>query len=602
VLESALSFIPEEMGVSLQRTAYSPNIKERMDASCALFDADGNLVAQAEHIPVHLGSMPLAVEAIKADFGDGLEDGDQVVLNNPYRGGTHLPDITVIKPVFQGPSRLAYVANRAHHADVGGIAAGSMPAESERLEDEGLVINPELLLRKGAERRAVFDRIRRATVNPVERLGDLRAQVAANELGSRRVLDFARRHAPGFLAQAAAELMDYSERRVRSSIASLPRGSWTGTDRLESPEGRGPRFLPIRARVTTAGDEIQVDFEGTHAQTASNLNAPFAVTLSSVYYALRCLTDPDIPANAGAYRPVRVTAPEGSIVRAQPPAAVAAGNVETSQRIVDVVFAALRAPLPDRVPAQSQGTMNNLTIGSASRPRFSYYETIAGGEGALPYRDGADGVQTHMTNTKNTPVEALELAYPLRVEEYRLIDGSGGAGRFHGGDGIRRAVRVLGAGTTVSVISERRRLRPHGANGGSDGRAGRNWIIHRGRRGLRPAKFTERLSRGDVIMIETPGGGGWGNGERANVAGRRLGQSGRSHLAPGSALPNRGVSDGGARTERPTGSARASGPDATGFPKVAGDLAGSEEEFPLRDSEWDGGPAVYRADRVRTRR
>jgi N-methylhydantoinase B len=527
VLQSALSFIPEEMGVALRRTAYSPNIKERMDASCALFDADGNLVAQAEHIPVHLGSMPLAVEAIKADFGDTLEDGDQVVLNNPYRGGTHLPDITVIKPVFRDSTRLAYVANRAHHANVGGITPGSMPARSIRLEDEGLVLDPELLLRRGAENRGVFNRIRHATLNPLERLGDLRAQVAANELGSRRVIDFERRHRPGFLAQAAAELMAYSERRVRSSIANLPRGSWTGTDRLESPERQGPRFLPIRARVTTAGDEIQVDFEGTHAQTASNLNAPFAVTLSSVYYALRCLVGPDIPANAGAYRPVRVSAPEGSIVRARSPAAVAAGNVETSQRIVDVMFSALRAPLPDLIPAQSQGTMNNLTIGSARRPRFSYYETIAGGEGALPYRDGADGVQTHMTNTKNTPIEALELAYPLRVEEYRLIDGSGGAGRFRGGDGIRRAVRVLGTGTTVSVISERRRIRPRGANGGSDGRAGRNWLVHGDERRLLPAKFTERLSRGDLIVIETPGGGGWGNGERARVEPGRLGPSER---------------------------------------------------------------------------
>jgi N-methylhydantoinase B len=556
VLESTLSFIPEEMGVSLQRTAFSPNIKERMDASCALFDTDGSLIAQAEHIPVHLGSMPLAVEVIKADFGDALEDGDQVVLNNPYRGGTHLPDITVIKPVFERSSRLAYVANRAHHADIGGIAPGSMPATSERLEEEGLVLDPELLLRKGAERHEVFDRIRRATVNPVERLGDLRAQVAANELGARRVRDFARRHPPGFLAQAAAELMAYSERRVRSSIANLPRGSWTGTDRLESPEGRGPRFLPIRARVTTAGDEIQVDFEGTHAQTTSNLNAPFAVTLSSVYYALRCLTDPDIPANAGAYRPVRVSAPEGSIVRAKPPAAVAAGNVETSQRIVDVVFSALRAPLPDRVPAQSQGTMNNLTIGSKRRPRFSYYETIAGGEGALPYRDGADGVQTHMTNTKNTPVEALELAYPLRVEEYRLIDGSGGAGRFRGGDGIRRAVRVLGTGTTISVISERRRLRPRGANGGSDGRAGKNWLVHRGKRRPLPAKFTMRLSRGDVIVIETPGGGGWGNSQRGKITGGRLHPSRRFNRTPGLELPDTNGANGGARSEGPAESDR----------------------------------------------
>src|SRR3989449_1017418 len=424
VLQTALSFIPEEMGVALRRTAYSPNIKERMDASCALFDAEGRIVSQAEHIPVHLGSMPVAVEAAMRDFPGTLREGDQIILNDPYRGGTHLPDVTLIRPVFFRQAVIGFAVNRAHHADIGGKVVGSMPATAMRLEDEGLVLEPQKMMDRGRERRTVLEKLRRETSNPLERLGDLRAQVAGN------------------------------------------------------------------------------------------LNAPFAVTLSAASYVMRCLTDPDAPRNAGSLRALRVLAREGSLVWPRSPAAVAAGNVETSQRIVDALFLALSEPLADIVPAQSQGTMNNLTIGGSDPRPFSYYETIAGGEGALPYRAGMSGVHTHMTNTRNTPVEALEFAYPLRIEEYRLIPGTGGRGRYPGGDGIRRSVRFLAREGTGSILSERRVLRPKGLEGGEDGRPGKNSLVRNGRRRGLPAKVTLELRRDDLLVIETPGGGGWGPRDR----------------------------------------------------------------------------------------
>ncbi len=498
------------MGVSLRRTAYSPNIKERMDASCALFDAEGRMIAQAEHIPVHLGSMPLAVEEVLRDFPGTLREGDQVILNDPYRGGTHLPDITLIRPVFHQGGLLGFAVNRAHHADVGGIAPGSMPASATRLEEEGVVLEPQKFLDRGRERRDLLERIRREMREPGERLGDLRAQVAANELGARRYLELADRHGVTKLRSFAEEVMDYSERRVRAAIQSLPRGTWSAEDVLEGAMEDEGRDLRIRAAVTIGRSGLSVDFEGTDRQVRGNLNAPFAVTLSASYYVLRCLTDPAAPPNAGAYRAIRVAAPEGTLVRARPPAAVAAGNVETSQRIVDVLFLALAEPLRDRVPAQSQGTMNNVTVGSVRARRFSYYETVAGGEGALPYRDGMDGVHSHMTNTRNTPVEALELAYPLRVEEYRLVPGSGGSGLHRGGDGVRRSLRILAASAIVSVISERRRHAPRGLAGGADGKPGRNLLVHAGRERALPAKATLEVRRGDLLVVETPGAGGWG--------------------------------------------------------------------------------------------
>ncbi len=510
ILRTAFAFVPEEMGVSLRRTAYSPNIKERMDASCAVFDAEGRMIAQAEHIPVHLGSMPMAVEEVMRDFPGTLREGDQVILNDPYRGGTHLPDITLLRPVFHRGGLLGFAVNRAHHADVGGIAPGSMPAAATCLDEEGVVLEPQKFLDRGRERRDVIDRVRRGMREPAERLGDLRAQVAANELGARRLRELAERHGATKVRGFAEAVMDYSERRVRAAIQSLPRGTWSAEDVLEGAGEDEGQDLAIRAQVTIGGSGLRIDFEGTHRQVRGNLNAPLAVTLSASYYVLRCLTDPGAPPNAGAYRPLEIRAPEGTIVRARSPAAVAAGNVETSQRIVDVLFLALADALPDRVPAQSQGTMNNVLVGSVRGRRFSYYETIAGGEGALPFRDGMDGVHTHMTNTRNTPVEALELAYPLRVEEYRLVPASGGEGAHRGGDGVRRSLRILAASGVVSLISERRRHAPKGQAGGMDGRPGRNLLIRGGRELRLPGKATLAVRRSDVIVVETPGGGGWG--------------------------------------------------------------------------------------------
>lgn len=510
VVATAFAFIPEEMGVALRRTAYSPNIKERMDASCALFDADGQMVAQAEHIPVHLGAMPAAVEAVLEDAAGTLRDGDQVILNDPYRGGTHLPDVTLIRPVFARGRPIGFTANRAHHADIGGIAPGSMPAEAVRLEEEGLILEPQKFLDRGTERHEVLDRFRRETLNPIERFGDLRAQVAANELGARRFLELVEKFGVTRVRTFGDDLLDYAERRIRAAVRVLPRGEWSAEDSLESVGSESKGEVRIQAEVRIGGSGLTIDFEGTGRQVEGNVNAPFAVTQSATHYVVRCLTDPDAPRNAGAYRPVRVLAESGSIVRARSPAAVAAGNVETSQRIVDVLFRALSEALPDRVPAESQGTMNNVTIGARGRRPFSYYETIAGGEGALPYRAGMSGVHTHMTNTRNTPIEALELAMPLRIEEYRLLPRSGGRGRFDGGDGVRRAIRFLGDRGTASILAERRRLRPKGLAGGEDGRSGRNVLVRRGRRRILPGKVTIELERGDVLIIETPGGGGWG--------------------------------------------------------------------------------------------
>ena len=514
VFQTALSLIPEEMGVALRRTAYSPNIKERMDASCALFDADGRIVSQAEHIPVHLGSMPVAVEAAMRDFPGTLREGDQIILNDPYRGGTHLPDVTLIRPVFLRQAVIGFAVNRAHHADIGGKVVGSMPATAMRLEDEGLVLEPQKMMDRGRERRAVLERFRRETSNPLERLGDLRAQVAANELGARRLIELVERIGVTRHRQSVDELLDYGERRVRAAIGELPRGTWAAEEFLEGASPEEPERIRIHAEVTIGGSGIAIDFEGTDRQVAGNLNAPFAVTLSAASYVVRCLTDPDAPRNAGSLRPLRVLAREGSVVWPRPPSAVAAGNVETSQRIVDVLFLALADPLADSVPAQSQGTMNNLTIGGSDPRPFSYYETIAGGEGALPYRPGMSGVHSHMTNTLNTPVEALEFAYPLRIEEYRLIPGTGGRGRYSGGDGIRRSVRFLARQGTASILSERRVLRPKGLEGGDDGRPGKNSLMRKGRRRGLPAKVTLELRRDDLLVIETPGGGGWGPRER----------------------------------------------------------------------------------------
>ena len=482
VLGSALRAVAEEMGAVLIRSAFSANIKERRDCSTALFDTRGRLIAQAEHIPVHLGAMPDAVAAVMR-AGPGPDD--TFVLNDPYTGGTHLPDITLVSP-----TALGFAVTRAHHADVGGIEPGSMPALSRTLADEGVVIPPTRL------EEGVLDELVAQMRNPQERRGDFRAQLAAQRLARARLDELCERHGRDRVAAAMDELHDYSERVVRAALAELPDGRYEAADVLEPVDGD----LAIRVAVTVAGDEVDIDFAATSDQHDGNLNCPIAVTRSACYFVVRCLTDPDIPASGGAFTPVTVRAPEGCLVNARPPAAVAAGNVETSCRIVDTVFRAFAGVVD--VPAQGQGTMNNLTLGNE---HFTYYETTGGGQGACADADGPSGVHVTMSNTLNTPAEALELAYPLRVERYALRRGSGGAGRQRGGDGVIRELRVL-EDCRLSVISERRRQAPQGERGGEPGATGRNSINGESV----PAKETRNLKAGDVVTIETPGGGGWG--------------------------------------------------------------------------------------------
>jgi N-methylhydantoinase B len=482
LLGAALRSIAEEMGAALVRSAFSANIKERRDCSTALFDARGRMIAQAEHIPVHLGAMPDAVAAV---MHHDPSPEDVFVLNDPYAGGTHLPDVTLVTR-----TELGFAVTRAHHADVGGREPGSMPADSRELGEEGIVIPPTRLDEELLER--LLTRMR----NPDERRGDLRAQLAAHHLAARRVAELTARHGRERVVAAMDELHAYSERRVRAGIAALPDGRFEATDVLEAREGE----LELHAAVTVSGDEVEIDFAGSAAQHPGNLNCPLSVTRSACYFVVRCLVDPDVPASGGAFAPVTVRAPEGSLVNARPPAAVAAGNVETSCRIVDVLLRAFGEAV--EAPAQGQGTMNNLTLGNE---RFTYYETIGGGQGGCARADGPSGVHVTMSNTLSTPTEALELAYPLRVRRHALRLGSGGAGRHRGGDGVVRELEVLEP-CRVSIISERRARAPAGARGGSSGSPGRNLLNG----SELPAKVTVDMSAGDVITVETPGGGGFG--------------------------------------------------------------------------------------------
>ncbi|HSC91869.1 MAG TPA: hydantoinase B/oxoprolinase family protein [Gaiellaceae bacterium] len=482
VIGAALTAVAEEMGAALVRGAFSPNIKERRDCSTAVFDEDGRMVAQAEHIPVHLGAMPDAVAAV---LEHDPQPGETWILNDPFAGGSHLPDVTLVSR-----TPLGYAATRAHHADVGGPEPGSLPAGSRTLADEGVVIPPTRLDADTLE--ALVARMR----NPDERRGDLRAQLAANRLAEQRVGELVARYGAERLRLATAELVAYSERRVRAAVAALPDGRWEAEEALEAPGGP----LVLRAAVTVAGDAVEIDFDGTDAQQEGNLNCPLAVTRSACAFVVRCLTDPDVPASAGALAPLTVRAPEGCLVNARPPAAVAAGNVETSSRIVDLLFAAFGEAVA--VPAQGQGTMNNVVLGGEG---WTYYETIGGGQGACPDAPGPSGVHVAMSNTLNTPVEALELAYPLRVERYALRLGSGGAGATRGGDGVVRELRVL-APARLSVLAQRRASGPRGAAGGGDGERGRTLLNG----DELPAFASRDLRPGDVLRVETPGGGGHG--------------------------------------------------------------------------------------------
>jgi N-methylhydantoinase B len=482
VVSGALRAACEEMGAVLVKASHSANIKERRDASCALFDADGQMVMQAEHIPVHLGAMPDAVAAVaKEDHGDGTP----WVLNDPFAGGTHLPDITVITPVLADGELAGFTASRAHHADVGGPTPGSMPADSTTLEDEGVVISPRRLDEDAIE--ALVAQMRQ----PAQRRADLRAQLAANRAGARRLLELRERLGAAGLRDAMAETVDYSERRMRACLAALEDGTREARDLLEAAGGD----LELCLTATVEGDELTLDFTGSADQHEGNLNCPMAVTRSACWFAVRVLTDPDIPPAAGAMRPVTVIAPEGSLLNARFPAAVVAGNVETSSRVADLVLAAFGRAL-------GQGTMNNLTLGNDD---FAYYETLGGGQGACPDGDGPSGVHVAMSNTLNTPVEALELEFPLRVVEYGLRRGSGGTGAHRGGDGVVRELEAL-TGMRYSLLTERRRHAPPGADGGSPGERGRNLLDGEE---LEP-KASGSLRAGQRLRIETPGGGGHG--------------------------------------------------------------------------------------------
>ncbi|HEY45478.1 MAG TPA: hydantoinase B/oxoprolinase family protein [Anaerolineae bacterium] len=510
VFKHLFASVAEEMGMVLRRTGYSPNIKERRDFSCAIFDQAGRMIAQAAHIPVHLGSMPLSVDAgIKAfEFSPG----DVVILNDPFRGGTHLPDITLITPVFidHGQDVLGFSANRAHHSDVGGMTPGSMPLSHE-LYQEGVIIPPLKLIEGGEINQGLFDLLLANVRTPDEREGDIRAQIAANQRGVTRMGELVARYGRQQIEKYMSGLLEYAERMTRRLIEGIPDGVYRYHDFMDD-DGMDPEPAKIAVEITIQGDEAVIDFAGTSPQRRGSINAVYAITLSATQYVFRTLIGMDIPSNSGCLAPIKVIAPEGSLVNARSPAAVAGGNVETSQRIVDVLLGALAKACPERVPAASQGTMNNLTIGGWDSKRdrpFAYYETVGGGMGACPGMDGADAIHTHMTNTMNTPIEALEYTYPFRIRRYEIRRGSGGEGRYRGGNGIIREIELL-ENSQVTILSERRRFEPYGLEGGDPGLPGRNILISDGEERELPGKVSCEVNAGDIISLQTPGGGGYG--------------------------------------------------------------------------------------------
>ncbi len=496
VLASALAGIAEEMGAVLIRGAYSSNIKERRDCSTALFDARGRMVAQAEHIPVHLGAMP---EAVAAVMRRDPEPGDVFAINDPYSGGTHLPDITLVSPVAPEDEIMGYAVTRAHHSDVGGMRPGSMPSDSREIYQEGIIIPPVRLVRGGEYVDDVLDLLLANVRTPAIRRGDLRAQIAGNRIAEERIGELIERRGEGVVLAAFDEVISYAERRTREAIRDLPDGEHSAQDFLEG-DGTMDQDIPVRAKVAIRGDSITIDFAGTAEAVPGNVNCPLPVTRSACYFALRVLLPKDIPANAGTYAPLTIKAPEGSLVNAKSPAAVVAGNVETSNRIADAVLAALSGAAD--LPAQGQGTMNNTIIGG---PGWTYYETIGGGQGASSKGPGPSGVHVGMSNTLNTPTEAFELEYPMRVERYELLYGSGGAGQHRGGDGIVRSVRVLEP-ASLSLLSDRRRHPPQGTSGGEPGKVGENLLNG----SELPPKASRELREDDVVTVKTPGGGGYG--------------------------------------------------------------------------------------------
>ena len=514
IFHCAMHSIAEEMGAALKRTALSPNIKERRDYSCAVFDGKGRVIAMGDHMPVHLGSMPMSVQSAIAAIR--FAPGDIAILNDPYAGGTHLPDITMVLPVFlAGESKPAfYVSNRAHHADVGGRFAGSMgPATT--IFEEGIRIPPVRIVRGGRLDRDVLDLILLNVRTPREREGDLDAQIGACRVGEQRILELASKHGIERVNALIDELLDYSERLVRAELRTMPAGEFTAEDWLDSDGVTDESIrIAVRLKLDPAAGAIDADFTGSSPQVAGSVNAVRAITLSACFYMLRCLLSGDAPATEGILRPLTLHAPAGSIVDARPPAAVAGGNVETSQRIVEVLLRALAQAIPTRIPAASAGTMSNLTIGgidARTGEPFTYYETAAGGMGARPGLDGISGVQTHMTNSLNTPIEALEYAYPFRVRRYAYRYGSGGEGKYRGGDGLIREVELL-TDAEVTLLADRRLFTPYGLKGGEDGAPGRASITsaENGEEVELPGKCSSLVKKGDVLCIETPGGGGWG--------------------------------------------------------------------------------------------
>ena len=512
VFNSLLASIAEEMGAVLIRSSLSPNIRERRDLSCAVFDAEGNLVAQAAHIPVHLGAMPASVAAVQslAPFAPG----DLMILNDPYLGGSHLPDVTMVSPVFSDarPRRLiGYVASRAHQSDIGGMAPGSMPLAGELIQ-EGLIIPPVRLYRRGRLNEDVLALVLRNVRTPVERRGDFDAQVSAQRTGERRLADLAARYRPPVLRRRMSELLDYAERLTRARLQRIPPGVYAFEDCLDG-DGINEGPVVIKVALTVKDGALEADFAGTAGERAGSINAVPAVARSAVYYAVFCLIGQDAPINAGGFRPITVKLPPGSLLNPESHRAVSAGNVETSQRIVDTVFGAFAAALPELIPAASNGSMNNVLIGgydSARSRRFTYYETLAGGAGGGPDHAGLSAVHSHMTNTLNTPVEAIEATYPFRVAEYKIRASSGGKGSHRGGDGLRRVYEFLEP-AEVTLVTERRTYAPWGLQGGTPAALGRNELIKRGGESVGlPAKASFAVQPGDAVVVETPGGGGWG--------------------------------------------------------------------------------------------
>ena len=508
IFQNVLSSIAEEMGALLIRAGFSPNIKERRDLSCAIFDSKGDMIAQAAHIPIHLGSMSFAVKAVLDE--PEMDTGDVYILNDPFRGGTHLPDVTCIKPVLSGGEIVFFVASRAHHADIGGITPGSMPI-STTVEEEGILISPSKLYSKGRLNKKLFNKILTSTRDPEEREGDFNAQTGALELGEKRLGETIEKYSLTKLLEAKEALLNYSERIMKETIRAIPDGVYRFEDFLEN-DGAGTSNIPIKVKITIKGTSAEVNFRGSSPPVKGNVNAPYSVTTAAAIYVFQCLAPKELPLNSGPLRTVKIIVDEDSLLNAKFPRAVVGGNVETSQRIVDVVLGALSKAIPNQIPAASAGSMSNITFGGIN-PRtgtnYAYYETIAGGMGGRFGMEGVSAVQTHMTNTLNTPVEALERELPVMINSYTIRRGSGGSGRFKGGDAIKREFKFLKK-ATLSLITERRKLSPYGLVGGESAKKGKNLLIAKNKVKTLPPKCTFEVKRGDVVSIETPGGGGWG--------------------------------------------------------------------------------------------